>query len=177
MLEELVGTGVEYRAEMLRLALIEARGTLNLTQTELARAAGVPRYIVNNYETDAVPLYRTENLTKLADALGIDLDEYGYMELPQRAAREAYKRRPRVHKKPPSSLHRHYKFGRALQQVRLRQGFTQETAAVEIGISPTSLAEWELGSVIPSVKNLTKWAVFFGVDADAWLKAREEEKK
>ena len=64
-----------------------------------------------------------------------------------------------------------------MRQVRLREGITQETAAVEIGISPTTLAEWELGSVVPSVKNLTKWAAVLSVDTEGWLKAREEEKK
>ena len=176
MLEDLVGTGIEYRAEMLRLALIEARGQLDLSQRELAYAAGVPRYIINNYETDAAPLFKTEYLAKLADALGIELEDYGYRDVPKKtAARGSYKQRPRVHKKPPTVQYKHFKFGRAMQEVRLARGLTQGEAALAIGISPTTIAEWELGSVIPSRKNLTRWCVALGADCDAWQKSREGE--
>ena len=177
MRSDLIGTGVEYRAEMLRLDLIKIRGELGLMQTEVARAAGIPAGVLTRYETVEVPLYRTEYLAKLADALGIDLDEYGYAPLPAITSLKSYRNRPRLHKQLPTSGYPYLDFGREMQNARLSSGLTQTAMSKELGVSLTTITSWEIGRQLPTVRNLVKWCRILGTDADAWLARREAEKE
>lgn len=58
------------------------------------------------------------------------------------------------------------KYGRKLREYRERVGLTQEKAALRIGVSKTSLRNWESGRKIPSVTNLNCLCTVYGISGD-----------
>ena len=175
MRADLKGRTFAERSEALRLALVDARRELGLTMDKLARMADVSYCIISNYEHKHMPSYCTVSLIKLADALGIDLNEYGYTEELIDAGR-SYRRLPRVHR-VAKNIYAHHDFGATMREQRLSQGLTQETLAGMIDVSPTTIVDWERGSKIPREKNLIAWCKALKTHPQPWLWARVDELK
>ena len=175
MRADLEGTGIRHRAEVLRVELVRARGELGLTQVELGRMAGVMSRTICNYENAHMPLFRTDALIKLADALGIDLDDFGYLPPAQRSATGSYKTLPRVHTKTRRRF-AHREFGRQMREARLLKVLTQEALSAMMDVAPTTIVDYERGKYIPSTKNLIRWCRALGLDEQTWIEARLKEK-
>lgn len=60
-------------------------------------------------------------------------------------------------------------FGEKLQQLRKKQGWTQEELAERITISRQALSKWELGTAIPDTENVLQISKLFGVSTDYLL--------
>lgn len=61
-------------------------------------------------------------------------------------------------------------FGKKLQILRKKQGWTQEELAERINVSRQALSKWELGTAIPDTENVLKISKLFGVSTDYLLK-------
>lgn len=170
MRNDLLGTGIEYRAEMLRYAMIEARDQLNLSISDLAEATGVPAGTISTYESHGFPLSITDNLQALADALGVDLEEYGY----KKRLRNDH---PRSSKKVVVYQYPHHAFGRAMQAVRMAAGYTQATLGKAMEAGDSTIAAWEIGLKIPRPMTLRRWCEVLGEDYEMWAKQAAAEKK
>lgn len=175
MRADLEGTGIRHRAEVLRVELVRARGELGLTQVELGRMAGVMPRTICNYENAHMPLFRTLSLIKLADALGIDLDDFGYLPPTHRSATDSYRSLPRVHTKTKLKFP-HREFGSRMREARLLKVLTQEALSAMMDVAPTTIVNYERGKYIPSAKNLIRWCRALGLDEQAWIEARLKEK-
>ena len=175
MRADLEGTGIRHRAEVLRVELVRARGELGLTQVELGRMAGVMPRTICNYENAHMPLFRTDALIKLADALGIDLDDFGYLPPAKKCSTGSYKRLPRVHKTTRRRF-AHREFGSQMREARLLKVLTQESLSAMMDVAPTTIVDYERGKYIPSAKNLIRWCRALGLDEQAWIEARLKEK-
>lgn len=60
-------------------------------------------------------------------------------------------------------------FGQKLQQLRKKQGWTQEELAAKINVSRQALSKWELGTAIPDTENVLQISRLFGVSTDYLL--------
>ena len=72
MRNDLINCGREYIAEVLSSDLYTARHELGLSRKELSKAADVSYETIRKYETQP-PFMWTKLLSRLADALGIDV--------------------------------------------------------------------------------------------------------
>lgn len=174
MLADLIGTGPEYRREILRYDMIRARAELSLTQTELASAAGVPKSVVASYEKDAPPLYLTKNLLAVADALGIDLiNDYGYKKRAPAADRpKGAKGQPRIH------VYEHAHFGAMMRAMRdASRAGSQHKVSRLIGIAPGTIGAWETGQKLPSRKMLALWCEAVNQSPELWNEYLTKEKE
>ncbi|MEV0646053.1 helix-turn-helix domain-containing protein [Phytomonospora sp. NPDC050363] len=52
----------------------------------------------------------------------------------------------------------------ALRAVRVQKGILAKDTANALGVTPTSLRDWETGRHMPSLDRLVKWAAFLGVE-------------
>jgi len=177
MRNDLINCGREYIAEVLSSELCLARQDLGLSRKALSKAADVSYQTIREYETQA-PLRWTKLLNRLADALGIDLAEYGY--IPPDMAHLSHKIKESTARVQCKRLKYHYpyeSFGRQLQAARVQHGLTQRQLAKELSICPTTVALWELGFRLLREKRLTAWAEVLGEDPDTWLKLRKAAEK
>lgn len=173
MLADLIGTGPEYRREILRYDMIRARAELSLTQTELASAAGVPKSVVSAYEKDSPPLYLTKNLVAVADALGIDLiNDYGYQKRAPVNRPKGAKDQPRIH------VYEHAHFGAMMRAMRdaSRAGSQQKVSRL-IGIAPGTIGAWETGAKLPSRKMLALWCEAVNQSPELWIEYLNKERE
>lgn len=60
-------------------------------------------------------------------------------------------------------------FGEKIQQLRKKQGWTQEELAAKIAVSRQALSKWELGTAIPDTENVLQISRLFGVSTDYLL--------
>ncbi len=60
-------------------------------------------------------------------------------------------------------------FGEKLQQLRKKEGWTQEALAERITVSRQALSKWELGTAIPDTENVLQISKLFGVSIDYLL--------
>ena len=60
-------------------------------------------------------------------------------------------------------------FGEKLQQLRRRQGWSQEELAARIPISRQAVSKWESGSAMPDTENVVAISRLFGVSTDYLL--------
>ena len=177
MRNDLINCGREYIAEVLSSDLYTARQELGLSRKELSKATGVSIKVIQKYEITP-PLKWTERLSRLADALGIDLAEYGYA--PPDMARLSHEIAESTARVQCKRLKYHYPyehFGRQLQAARVQHGLTQRQLAQELSICPTTVALWELGFRLLRVSRLTAWAEVLGEDPETWLKLRAAAEK
>lgn len=177
MRNDLINCGREYIAEVLSSELCLARQELGLSRKELSKATGVSIKVIQKHEITP-PLKWTKNLSQIADALGIDLAEYGYN--PPDMAHLSHKIKESTARVQCKRLKYHYTyegFGRQLQAARVRHGLTQRQLAKELSICPTTVALWELGFRLLREKRLTAWAEVLGEDPDTWLKLRAAAEK
>ena len=177
MRNDLINCGREYIAEVLSSELCLARQDLGLSRKELSKATGVSIKVIQKYEITP-PLKWTTRLSQIADALGIDLAEYGYS--PPDMARLSHKIAESTARVQCKRLKYHYpfeSFGRQLQAARVLHGLTQRQLAKELSICPTTVALWELGFRLLREKRLTAWAEVLGEDLDTWLKLRAAAEK
>ena len=177
MRNDLINCGREYIAEVLSSDLYTARQELGLSRKELSKAADVSDRTIRKYETQPV-LKWTKLLSRLADALGIDLAEYGYA--PPDMARLSHKIAESTARVQCKRLKYHYPyegFGRQLQAARVQHGLTQRQLAQELSICPTTVALWELGFRLLRENRLTAWAEVLGEDPVKWLKLRAAAEK
>ena len=158
------------------MELVRARGELGLTQVELGRLAGVMPRTICNYENAHMPLFRTDALIKLADALGIDLDDFGYLPPARKCSTGSYKSLPRVHKTASRHSFAHHEFGRRMREERLLKVLTQEALSTMMDVAPTTVLDYERGKYLPSAKNLIRWCRALGLDEQSWIEARLKEK-
>lgn len=177
MRSDFINCGREYIAEVLSSDLRTARHELGLSRKELSKAADVSDRTIRKYETQPV-LKWTKLLARLADALGIDLAEYGYA--PPDMAHLQHKIKESTARVQCKRLKYHYpyeRFGRQLQAARVKHGLTQRQLAKELSICPTTVALWELGFRLLRVPRLTAWAEVLGEDPEKWLKLRAAAEK
>jgi len=180
MRSDLINCGRAYIAEVLSSDLYTARQELGLSRKDLSKGTGVSIKVIQKYEITP-PLKWTTRLSQIADALGIDLAEYGYappdMARLSRLSHKIEKSTARVQRK---QLKYHYPFehfGRQLQAARVLHGLTQRQLAKELNICPTTVALWELGFRLLRENRLTAWAEVLGEDLDTWLKLRAAAEK
>ena len=177
MRNDLINCGREYIAEVLSSDLYTARQELGLSRKDLSKAADVSDRTIRKYETQPV-LKWTKLLSRLADALGIDLAEYGYT--PPDMARLSHKVAESTARVQCKRLKYHYpyeSFGRQLQAARVQHGLTQRQLAQELSICPTTVALWELGFRLLRENRLRAWAEVLGEDPEKWLKLRAAAEK
>ena len=177
MRNDLINCGRAYIAEVLSSDLYTARHELGLSRKELSKAADVSYQTIREYEAHS-PLRWTKLLSRLADALGIDLAEYGYA--PPDMAHLSHKIAESTARVQSRRLKYHYpyeNFGRQLQAARVLHGLTQRQLAKELSICPTTVALWELGFRLLREKRLTVWAEVLGEDPEKWLKLRAAAEK
>lgn len=60
-------------------------------------------------------------------------------------------------------------FGEKLQQLRRRQGWSQEELAAQIPISRQAVSKWESGAAMPDTENVVAISRLFGVSTDYLL--------
>ena len=175
MRADLIGTGSVYRREILRLDLIKARQELGLTRSALALAAEAEYNDVYNYETNP-PKTWTQALGRIADALGIDLGEYGYVA---RAPDNKHtpRREPRYSAKKLTQQYPYHKFGWKMREARLARQMTQHELACAMGSHYTTLDAWEIGKWLPSRRMLEQWCRTLGEPIDKWLHSRIRHKQ
>ena len=172
MRDDLKGTSLEYRREILRCDLIEARKELGLSQRQLGAEAGVLSTTVRRIEMMG-PSPWSKRLLPIADALGIDITEYGY------DPREDV---PRGRQGPKVLRRRSYErcwfvdFGAKMQQARIRRGIRQCDLAKDIPVPVMTLANWERGYHCPSARNLAKWCAALGEPEGRWMTLRDYAK-
>ena len=177
MRNDLINCGRAYIAEVLSSDLCTARQELGLSRKDLSKATGVSIKVIQKYEITP-PLKWTTRLSQIADALGIDLAEYGYA--PPDMARLSHKIAESTARVQCKRLKYHYPyegFGRQLQAARIWHGLTQRQLAQELSICPTTVALWELGFRLLREKRLTAWAEVLGEDPETWLKLRAAAEK
>lgn len=56
-----------------------------------------------------------------------------------------------------------------LREIRESKGFSQRRVAAEINVSPSAVAQWELGQNDPSMKNIHALADFLDCTTDRLL--------
>lgn len=64
-------------------------------------------------------------------------------------------------------------FHEKLQELRKKQGLTQEELAKELFVSRTAISKWELGKGYPSIDSLKEISRFFSVTIDDLLSSEE----
>ncbi len=64
-------------------------------------------------------------------------------------------------------------FGKKLQELRNRQGLTQEQLAQQIFVSRTAVSKWESGRGTPSIDSLKRISELFSVTIDELLSSEE----
>lgn len=170
MRADLEGTGSEYRREILRLDLIKARQELKLTPRALALAADVGYDAVYRYEYN-VPRSWTQALGQIADALGIDLGEYGYVARAPDDKHEPRKE-PRYSVKKLTQEYQFHEFGWRMREARLARQLTQFELACEIGTHYSTLDIWEIGKRLPSRRMLERWCKALGEPINKWIHSR-----
>ena len=170
MRADLIGTGSVYRREILRLDLIKARQELGLTRRALALAADVKYKDVYHYEDNA-PRTWTQALGRIADALGIDLGEYGYIA---RAPDNKHtpRREPRYSVKKLSQEYQYHEFGWRMREARLARQLTQHELACAMNTHYSTLDVWEIGKRLPSRRMLERWCRILGEPIDKWIHSR-----
>ncbi|MDR3209521.1 MAG: helix-turn-helix domain-containing protein [Oscillospiraceae bacterium] len=60
--------------------------------------------------------------------------------------------------------------GEKIQQLRKRQGLSQETLAERLTVSRQAVSKWELGESVPDTENVVQLSKLFGVSADYLLR-------
>lgn len=60
-------------------------------------------------------------------------------------------------------------FGQRLRELRIENGYTQETLASKLDVSPKTIGTWERGTREPPLKNLDKLSEIFDVSVDYLL--------
>ena len=177
MRSDFINCGREYIAEALSSELRTARQELGLSRKELSRATGVSVEVIQKYEMTP-PLNWTTRLSQLADALGIDLAEYGYA--PSDMALLSHKIELSTARMRCMRLKNHYpfeNFGRQMQFARVLHGLTQRQLANKLSICHMTVALWEQGFRLLREKKLIAWAEVLGEDAEKWLKLRAAAEK
>lgn len=170
MRADLIGTGSEYRREILRLDLVKAREDLCYTRRALALAAEVKYDDVYRYEDEA-PRTWTQALGRIADALGIDLGEYGYVA---RAPDNKHtpRREPRYSVKKLSQEYQYHEFGWRMREARLARQMTQHELACAMDTHYSTLDVWEIGKRLPSRRMLERWCRILDEPIDKWIHSR-----
>ena len=164
MRADLIGTGSIYRREILRLDLIKARQELGLTRRGLALAAEVNYNDVYNYEANP-PKTWTQALGRIADALGIDLSEYGYIaRSPDN--KHTPRREPRYSVKKLTQQYPYHEFGWRMREARLARQLTQHELACAMDTHNSTLDVWEIGRRLPSRRMLERWYRVLGEPID-----------
>lgn len=57
-------------------------------------------------------------------------------------------------------------FGNRLKELRLEKGIGQIQLAKEIGVGKSIISQWELNRCEPTLSNLIKLSLYFGVSID-----------
>jgi transcriptional regulator with XRE-family HTH domain len=70
---------------------------------------------------------------------------------------------------PRSRIHRLLRLGVVLEMARKAAGYTQEQAALEMGVNPAAFTRWEAGKNGVSAYDLARLIRLFGFDADLAL--------
>lgn len=65
--------------------------------------------------------------------------------------------------------------GDKLRSIRKLKDHTLMQVYFETGIHASTLSDWEMGRIVPTLKNLTKLAQFYGISID-WLAGLSSEK-
>ena len=60
------------------------------------------------------------------------------------------------------------------KECRLAAGLQQKTVAIELGVKPPSVSDWEKGRNLPTVENLLALAKLYGVSTDQLLGLDDE---
>jgi transcriptional regulator with XRE-family HTH domain len=68
-------------------------------------------------------------------------------------------------------------FSEKLQELRKREGISQEDLAQELGVSRQAVSKWESGKSLPETEKLIALGDFFGVSLDVLVRGAEEEPK
>lgn len=67
-------------------------------------------------------------------------------------------------------------FGKNINRLRKKQGYSQEELGEKIGVTRQTISKWELEQTSPSLNDLNKIAEFFSVKIDDLI-CEESEKK
>ena len=67
-------------------------------------------------------------------------------------------------------------FGQRLQEVRRKNGMTQEEFAAQLKVSRQAVSKWEIGTSDPSTSNLCALAKLYGIPVEELLHETQEEK-
>ena len=67
-------------------------------------------------------------------------------------------------------------FGQRLQEVRRKNGMTQEEFAAQLKVSRQAVSKWENGTSDPSTSNLCALAKLYGIPVEELLHETQEEK-
>ncbi len=65
--------------------------------------------------------------------------------------------------------------GKKIRALRTAKGITQETLALELGVSPQAVSKWETDNAAPDIQLLPDIAVYFGVTIDELFSLEEDK--
>ena len=65
-------------------------------------------------------------------------------------------------------------FGQRLQEVRRKNGMTQEEFAAQLKVSRQAVSKWEADQAVPTMDNLMELSKLFGVPVDTLLRPDAE---
>lgn len=171
MRSDLINTGIEYRREQLRLAMVEARQELGLSQRELAGAAKVSPGVISRFESNG-PAPGSKNLRAVVEALGIDLEDFG--EEYTTPSQQGVGVRTHSRARSATAIRKYLPFGDAMREARIKHGLSQVDVEERMQVSGCTLTVWEGGRKLPRLHNLAKWCAVLGEDFDDWGDRRDE---
>ena len=135
----------------------ELRAGKGVNQEQLAKFLNVQRAAVSKYENGEIPL-TAETINKLADYFDVTTD---YLL----GRTGAIKEKPSL----PTG------FPARLTQLRREHNLAQHDLASFVGVSQSTLSDWERGEISPDTHYLDKLSNVFNVTAD-YLLGRTEQK-